>query len=471
MGLNYNPTIITDGLLYAFDVANSKSYSGSGNTFYDLTGRLTSGALTNGPTYNSNLSGFFTFDGTNDYLAIPDSNLLDLGANFTISAWIKINDLINTSYSGIFGALDVNTNIQTKGYCLMWWRDSASGLNAKSLMIQFGQSGWAWNVYGSDTNSINDYNIHHVVVTVSAANTNNPTVLFYVDGVLKNTTWWGQSTKAAINYASDTSAIRVAHVFTPANSSYYNKFGNLNVYNLQVYKKALSSVEISQNYNANRGRFAYNVDVVTSGLIVNLDPGNYLSYPGTGSVLYDLTGTGRDHVLSSIGYSSANSGTIQYTSPSYSSSSIGSTINVQGPWSLDCWLKYTSNNYAGTSVAISNGSSSVWQFAIRNNTGDIWTYGGTSQLTYPLPAIGVWNHYVLTLSSNILKLYINGSLYSSKTVTSQTGGVSDLVIGDYRANNSGAENFLGFIGPVKLYNRVLAQSEVIQNYDVFRGRF
>ena len=175
--------------------------------------------------------------------------------------------------------------------------------------------------------------------------------------------------------------------------------------------------------------------------------------------------------MTSIGYSSANNGTIQYTSSSYSSTSIGSSINVQGPWSLDCWLKYTSNNYQGTTIAISNGSSSVWQFAIRNNSGDIWTFGGTTQLIYPLPEVGVWNHYVLSLSSNVLKLYINGSLFASKSVTSQTGGVSDLVIGDYRANNSGAENFLGFIGPVKLYNRVITQSEVIQNYDAFRGRF
>ena len=204
---------------------------------------------------------------------------------------------------------------------------------------------------------------------------------------------------------------------------------------------------------------------------MNLDPGDFLSYPGSGTVLYDLTNNNRNHTLSSVGYSSANNGTLQYTSSSYSSSSMASVINVQGPWSLDVWLKYTSNNYGGTTVAISNGSSSVWQFAIRNSTGDIWTYGGTSQMTYPLPVIGVWNHYVLTLSSNVLKLYINGTLYNTKTVTSQTGGLTEFVIGDFRANNSGSENFLGFLGPCKLYNRVLSQFEVIQNYDAFRGRF
>ena len=470
MGLSYNPSIVVDGLQYALDVANPKCYSGSGNTTFDLTGRVLPGALTNGPTYNSNLGGFLSFDGTNDYLAVPDSNLLDLGANFTISAWIKLNDL-TTAQQSIFNSLDVAVNYVTKGIALVWWRDNLYGVNPKSLMIQFGMAGWAWNVYSSDANTINDLNIHHVVVSVSAANTNNPTILFYLDGVLKTTTWWGQSTKAAINYSSDTSAIRVGHLYTPGDPNYANTFANVNVYNLQVYKKALSASEILQNYNANRGRYLYNADIATNGLILNLDPGNYISYPGSGSILYDVSGNGRTHTMTSIGYSSANNGTILYTANSYSSTSMGSTINVQGPWSVDIWLKYTSNSYAGSTFAISNGTSSVWQFAIRNNTGDIWTFGGTTQLIYPLPVVGVWNHYVLSVSSNILKLYINGTLYATKAVTSQTGGASDFVIGDYRANNSGNENYLGFIGPVKLYNRVITQAEVTQNYDTFRGRF
>lgn len=470
MGLNYNPSIIVNGLQYALDLGNAKCYPGSGNTAYDLTGQVGLAALTNGPIYNSNLNGFLSFDGTNDYLAIPDAKLLDLGAEFTISAWIKLNDL-TTAQQSIFNSLDVAINSQTKGLALVWWRDNLYGVNPKSLMIQYGMNGWAWNVYSSDANTINDLNIHHIVVTVSAANTNNPTVSFYLDGILKTTTWWGQSTKAAINYSSDTSTLRVGHLYTPGDPNYANTFGNLNVYNLQIYKRALSASEITQNYYANRGRYIYNVDIVTSGLLLNLDPGDYLSYPGSGTVLYDLTNNNRNQTLSSVGYSSANNGTLQYTTNSYSSSSMASVINVEGPWSLDVWLKYTSNNYGGTTVAISNGGSSVWQFAIRSSTGDIWTYGGTSQMTYPLPVVGVWNHYVLTLSSNVLKLYINGTLYNTKSVTSQTGGLTEFVIGDYRANNSGAENFLGFLGPCKLYNRVLSQFEVIQNYDAFRGRF
>ena len=157
MGLSHSPSIVTSNLVLCFDPANPKSYSGSGNTIYDLTGRILPGALTNGPTYNSNLGGFLSFDGTNDYLAVPDSNLLDLGANFTISAWIKLNDLSN-AYHSIFNSLNLNGS-NTYGVALMWFRDNSVGVNAKSLMIQYGMNAAAWNVYSSDTNTVNDLNI------------------------------------------------------------------------------------------------------------------------------------------------------------------------------------------------------------------------------------------------------------------------------------------------------------------------
>lgn len=36
MGLDHSPIIVTDGLVFNIDSANLRSYSGSGNTIYDL---------------------------------------------------------------------------------------------------------------------------------------------------------------------------------------------------------------------------------------------------------------------------------------------------------------------------------------------------------------------------------------------------------------------------------------------------
>ena len=90
--------IVNDGLSYYLDPSNPVCYSGTGTSVYNLaSSSLTGGTLTNGVLYDYSKNGVMYFDGTNDYIAIPDSNLLDLGSSFTISAWININqwDMIN----------------------------------------------------------------------------------------------------------------------------------------------------------------------------------------------------------------------------------------------------------------------------------------------------------------------------------------------------------------------------------------
>jgi hypothetical protein len=487
VGLSYNPSIIVNGLQYALDLGNTKCYPGSGNTAYDLSGQVGLAALTNGPTYNSNLNGFLSFDGTNDYLAIPDAKLLDLGAEFTISAWIKLNDL-NNAYYPVFNSLDVVTNSVTKGVALMWFRDNTFGVNAKSLMLQFGMNGWAWNVYSSDTNTINDLNIHHVVVTISAANTNNPAVSFYLDGVLKTTTWWGQSTKTAINYSSDTSAIRVGHLYTPANSSYYNTFGNLNVYNLQIYKRALSASEISQNYYANRGRYSYNVDIVTNGLVYNVDAGNYLSYPATGTIWQGISGSGSTY-YSVLTNGPAFSGSGSTGVISFDGTNDYATVNTNllsgySSGTIAAFIKFSGANPYGTIFLRQHGGVNTYNAF---TTGYLVTgYGdrtaGTAGRLYyqnqnngqkiqsiSILSSNVWYYITLTFSSTNAKIYINGNL--DNTVNGNFLSPSDLVTDPRIGSYSGIEYLASSISSFQIYNRALSQFEVIQNYDAFRGRF
>ena len=54
MAFNYLPKIVTDGLVFAVDAANKKSYPGSGTTWTDLAGN-NNGTLTNGPTFDSGM--------------------------------------------------------------------------------------------------------------------------------------------------------------------------------------------------------------------------------------------------------------------------------------------------------------------------------------------------------------------------------------------------------------------------------
>lgn len=72
MGVNYNPKIVTDGLVCYLDAGNIKSYPGTGAIWFDLSGRNNHAALYNAPTYSNRR---MLFNGIDEYAQIPfDSN-------------------------------------------------------------------------------------------------------------------------------------------------------------------------------------------------------------------------------------------------------------------------------------------------------------------------------------------------------------------------------------------------------------
>jgi hypothetical protein len=81
----------------------------------------------------------------------------------------------------------------------------------------------------------------------------------------------------------------------------------------------------------------------------------------------------------------------------------------------------------------------------------------------------VWYYITLTFSSTNAKIYINGNL--DKTVNGNFLSPSDLVTDPRIGSYSGLEYLASSISSFQIYNRALSQSEVIQNYDAFRGRF
>lgn len=68
MAIIQNPSIVTLGLQAFFDAYNSRSYSGTGNTAYDLSGVGSTFLLNNSPSYSSTgYTSSLVFDGVDDY--------------------------------------------------------------------------------------------------------------------------------------------------------------------------------------------------------------------------------------------------------------------------------------------------------------------------------------------------------------------------------------------------------------------
>ena len=217
MAFVHSPKIVTDGLVLALDAGNVKSYPGSGTTWYDKSGYGNNGTLTNGPTFNTGSGGILVFDGTNDYVRIELSSPITF-TNISYNSWVKVPTL-DTQYRTI---IDLNNDDML-------------------LDIVQNQFGLYDPTYGTgyilNTNTWYNYSVSH---------TYGGPWYFYVNGSLIYTSPNDSTSKTA-------SRIGIGAGLTSATTADEFWLGNIAI--AQIYNKGLSPTEVTQNYNATKGRF------------------------------------------------------------------------------------------------------------------------------------------------------------------------------------------------------------------------
>ncbi len=106
MAFNYSPKPVIDSSLVLYlDAANPRSYVSGSSVWTDVSRGGNNGALTNGPTYSSANGGSILFDGTNDYVSIPDINVTN---QISIEAWVYANSV--GAYNAIASQWRADTN-------------------------------------------------------------------------------------------------------------------------------------------------------------------------------------------------------------------------------------------------------------------------------------------------------------------------------------------------------------------------
>jgi hypothetical protein len=213
-----SPNIVSTDLVFNIDPSNTSSYPGTGTTVYDLSGNNYTGTLQSGCYYDSESLGNFVFDGINDYINLPHSILSGTG-DFTVNIWVKN---INSTYGTIFG-----------------------NYPAGNLQIFYGSNSmgfWLNNdtAYMTSANSIKETTTIPRMLT--AIRRNGSILEFYLDGVLKKT-------------GSSTATIGSVSNFRMGTNTIGTEVINTSIYTLQAYSRALSTGEITQNFNATKWRF------------------------------------------------------------------------------------------------------------------------------------------------------------------------------------------------------------------------
>ena len=220
MGAFAGPDIAETGLVLALDAADRNSYPGSGTTWTDLSGRGNNGTLTNGPTYSSANGGSIVFDGVDDYVKFGSSIQ---PSNLTISIWIKPNTSI---LSGGYKAIVDKSN--------SWYLFLFDGVPI------FFINGDANYVQSSITLTNNWFNV--------VGTYNQSSILMYVNGSLVGTTNYN----VAISNNSNSIELMSRSV-VEGKPNNYKSSGDVS--QVQIYNRALTTAEISQNFNMLRGRF------------------------------------------------------------------------------------------------------------------------------------------------------------------------------------------------------------------------
>jgi len=214
------PSIVTDGLVLHLDAGDSASYPGSGTTWTDLSGNGNNGTIS-GATYSSNESGYLDFDGSNDYVNLGSFFTF---SNFTISLWVYPGST-QTTYADIFD----NNHTGTQNFVC---QQNYNNVNQ-----------YSFGVSGSSGTSL--FTLSANVWQYLTFTYNNSVASAYINGAFHSSGAPG----GPANYVNP--ILNIARW----SSQYGGRHWNGRVSYFTAYNKVLTASEITQNYNALKGRY------------------------------------------------------------------------------------------------------------------------------------------------------------------------------------------------------------------------
>lgn len=206
-----------------------------------LNGTVNGATLSNDRFGNTNSS--YSFNGTSNFISIPDNNALDLSSQYSISVWFKIPDYSNgPSLPDGSGSTDNERTIIGKPRTSGW----ATGYNIKSPMngvitkVKTDAANMSCcpntGVLSLSTPSLNAW--VNVIVTY-----NGSVLKLYFNGILEN------SITAVISLNNSTESLYIGKEFNNVTLNWYRWFKG-NIDDIGIWNRALTPCEVTQLYNA-----------------------------------------------------------------------------------------------------------------------------------------------------------------------------------------------------------------------------
>jgi hypothetical protein len=247
--------------------------------------------------------------------------------------------------------------------------------------------------------------------------------------------------------------------------------------------------------------------IVDDGLILYIDPANNKSYPGTGATLYNINNSLETTTLiNGPGFTSVNKGEFLLDGINdyiRVDNSVTSANLSPAQATFYIWIKPDNTGYGSTNksspisrgnyntsggffIHLGYGTNPSIQASFSNSTTNSYSFQGPT-----VTVSNQWNQWINVVISvgSAIKVYSNGSL-----LTSTNRSVSNIIYGNGTINTNGDTNLMlcsglgyvptidqgisgtwrpykGYMSVFKMYNRVLTDTEIKQNFEATRGRY
>lgn len=212
------------------------------------------------------------------------------------------------------------------------------------------------------------------------------------------------------------------------------------------------------------------------GLILHLDAGDIDSYPGSGSVWYDLSGVGQNTTIyGSPSWTTVGSRTaFNLTADGHymQNSSFTSSPTTEG--TLEAWIYPAASEVTsgdrGTVILITGGSGMYMSWNKSNGYMSNYWYAhspeGYHESNGP-SSRGNWHHWCSVWDNKGLNQWVDGNYAYVRDIVGTSTANTNLIIG----REGSSRQFSGGIAIIRIYNRALNNYEVYENFQAQRGRF
>jgi hypothetical protein len=219
---------------------------------------------------------------------------------------------------------------------------------------------------------------------------------------------------------------------------------------------------------------------IRSGLVVQLDPINARSSSGNSTVINDISveGVKANATMAAGAVIGPQSIILDETLFQYFTIPQPSATFNPNRWTVELTIKPT----AATGYLVSPQSSGFDHFLLFNGSTQNVTFQttqstdvnnrGLNSATNSVP-FNNWTHITFSLDNMFKRLYINGILIATQDLTIDTSFAANWTGTWWFGERAqiGGNAWSGEMSCIRIYNRVLSDSEVKQNFDSIKGRF